>query len=129
MTSHITKRTTVIHDTVREAQELLSGMASHLFCEQLRSAIRYIDSLCDDRVPEDMSYPQSLGELCIELAQDSVRYWGEGTEKGTMGRNFAERLSRDIQDLRQLLYHKNYVSDMKEGPGWKEFIIHTGGKA
>jgi hypothetical protein len=100
MNSHITKRTTAIHDTVKEAQELLANVGRG----EGSRAKWVIEIITLFECP--LVFPQSLGELCIGLAQDSVRYWGEGTEKGTMGRNFAERLRRNIQDLRQLLYHK-----------------------
>ena len=55
------------------------------------------------------SYPQSLGELCIELAQNSLVYTDvtaipDGWVKTTY---FRRGLQRDIQELREKMWHKH----------------------
>lgn len=87
-----------IRETVREAQEVLAGMAMHRFCDGLRAARDYFDGLSFP-VRRAPTYPQSLGELCIELAQDDMaKYAAEGL--------FARGLLEDIQTIRRDMYHR-----------------------
>ena len=62
-----------------------------------------------------VTYPQSLGELCIEIANDLLRLTHVSPNKTyRLARNSLSPGShcfvitrRDVQTLRELLYHKN----------------------
>ena len=59
-----------------------------------------------DRYYGGGNYPQSLGELCIELAQDNYRCtWNH--YRSFIDGKFRRGLQRDIQELRRALFHKN----------------------
>ena len=51
--------------------------------------------------------PQSLGELCIEIAQDTMR---QITIEYNTPPGFWRTWPTDLQTLRELLYHKNRVT-------------------
>jgi len=111
----------IIGSTVREAQELLCKC---LFCSSHRYNLdlatlfpRYTGSpypishatkyvICEYPI----SPPQSLGELCIELAQKQVycpSFYHYKGQKIRIGFEYLDFIRRDIQELRTKMYHKH----------------------
>lgn len=91
-----------IKETVRLAQKLMYGIWMHDFCEQLRCARDYFDKLYDGKtVVQDVQYPKSLGELCLEEYENSLRWsamdWPE----------IKWKKSPNVDKLRQLMWHKD----------------------
>ena len=120
-----------IHETVRQAQDTLVRVRIN----QRPALFRRIFPPTDKPWPiygfPPVQYPQSLGELCIELSQDAFRAWKMGTTgprgftlhmswvpgqdrgitPGEWERNIRERGSchtttADIHALRIAMYHK-----------------------
>jgi len=84
----------VIRKTVSQAQDTLYRLKLG------RETQHIVD--CLDRCYGGENYPQSLGELCIELAQTKVR---NGVKHGIQFDVCLEK--RDIQELREVMYHKH----------------------
>ena len=92
-----------IMDTVKQAQALLCGI------QRGRERQYIVD--CLDWCYGGGNYPQSLGELCIELAQDNIRKSAENDYLSHL--NFVTGqtsddwpISRDLHALRQAMYYK-----------------------
>ena len=114
-----------IRNIVKQGQELLCAVRAGAFYQDLLSARDYYDSLYASWThinnPENgetlwainksrgnTAYPQSLGELCIELAQDYIRIMAKpALESYKRWPGTPWKLTTDLQILRELLYHKN----------------------
>jgi hypothetical protein len=129
----------VIAGTIRDAQELLYGLRQHLFCDGLRSARDYFDGLSASwmhlnnpengetfwtAIEKPAGLPKSLGELCIELAQDRIRRAHNTTTNimnviargGHLVQFDLRGLQKDIMELRNKLYHKHRCQVPVYGP-------------
>ena len=130
-----------IRNIVKQGQELLCAVRAGVFYQDLLSARDYYDSLyaswthinnpengktlwAIDKSRVNTAYPQSLGELCIELAQDKYLRWqididygllwmpSQDPERDNGLRNpddvigLGAETRSDIQALRELLHHK-----------------------
>ena len=141
---------TKIGDTVREAQDILARL-----CWNQRPALvkRVIPPLggpemCMWTWPR-VTMPQSLGELCIELAQDKYLGWQMDIEDGLIWvqsddpesenwlknpdqiHGFGTETRRDIQDLRRVMYHRNIEKEFGPNAGctlrfWVDYVHSNG---
>jgi len=110
---------TKIGQTVREAQDILARLAFHQYADEIRCQKRQLtDDGCriafltgarDDYVWPGL--PKSLGELCIELAQERLtRPFRNITPDGlgvVEGIYYFPHVKRDIQYLRRIMWHRN----------------------
>jgi hypothetical protein len=85
----------VIRNTVSQAQDTLCRI---WWGAKKREWLDYQDMF----MYSPGTYPQSLGELCIELAQTKVRNGVKYGIQFDVGRE-----KRDIQELRTKMYHKH----------------------
>lgn len=87
-----------IRNTVSQAQDTLYRLK---LGRENQGFIRAIERLFGGE-----NYPQSLGELCIELAQN-----GLGFDNARLFRyhklNITNKIRRDIQELRRVMWHKH----------------------
>lgn len=99
-----------IRETVREAQELTTklGCGSTGWVGMGPDWRNFLIRI------HPIQYPQSLGELCIELAQDrllKIRRTQDGipvvVKDGIAWYEPPIPIVRDIQELRQAMYHRN----------------------
>jgi len=100
----------VIRGTVRDAQELMYDLEYSMIC---RKMYEYRWKRRDKWANYQPQYPQSLGELCIELAQNSLVYTDvtaipDGWVKTTY---FRRGLQRDIQELREKMWHRANIGE------------------
>jgi len=128
---HYYRLGSVIRNTVSQAQELLCGIWRHQLCDGLRFARDYFEGLGapgtrEEKVGEiefhdgskipmtvtkvkakvqSVGLPQSLGELCIELARDNILRLSFTTWKWVPF--VSAGIGRDIQKLRETMYHKH----------------------
>ena len=141
---HYYRLGSVIRNTVSQAQDSICRLYFTPFLAEIREQAKrldedgkYIAFLTGAR--EDYVWPeppQSLGELCIELAQEEISYSGPVGCFGYTGivgepgepiyeyrfcpyvrRRGPIDVSRDIQKLRETLYHKHTkpVKERKTG--------------
>jgi hypothetical protein len=111
-TDHYYSLGSVIRNTVSQAQDTLCGLQLGSIARRLRDY--YASRFRDYDEPPGTTYPQSLGELCIELAQSSMAVveWTlvENTpsfKQWSIKTVPRESTRRDIQELRTRLYHKH----------------------
>ena len=123
---------TKIGQTVREAQDILARIGLHRYSD----GIRYLQNESDEEIKKTLfcmgamthyawpGPPKSLGELCIELAQDKYLGWQMDIEDGLIWvqsddpesenwlknpdqiHGFGTETRRDIQDLRRAMWHR-----------------------
>ena len=114
-----------IRNIVKQGQELMCAVKLGMLYQDLLAELDYYDLLCAswthinnpengetlwaiDKSRGNTAYPQSLGELCIELAQDYIRIMAKpALESYTRWAGTPWKLTTDLQILRELLYHKN----------------------
>jgi len=121
-----------VRQTVKEAQDILARLAYHKYAEEIREQQaegREYTKRALLRAGAIVSWPagppQSLGELCIELAQDKYLGWQMDIEDGLIWvqsddsesenwlknpdqiQGFGTETRRDIQELRIAMYHKH----------------------
>jgi len=94
----------VIRNTVSQAQDTLYRLRLG------RETQRWLDVVERMRPLKSMGPPKTLGELCIELKQDSMESAME-IERRWMGlisvKPYIDMARRDIQELRTKMYHKH----------------------
>jgi hypothetical protein len=117
-----------VRQTVKEAQDILWRLGLCIYYQNYWFGGTYGDYnrwLTGKESYPRVDYPQSLGELCIEMAQDKYLRWQMDIEYGLIWiqsndptrdnglRNpdqiygFGTETRRDIQELRRSLYHKH----------------------
>ena len=106
-----------IRNIVKQGQELMCAVKLGMLYQDLLAELDYYDLLCAswthinnpengetlwaiDKSRGNTAYPQSLGELCIEIAQDELYYIMPSWEP-----EFSDS-RRDIQTLREHLFHR-----------------------
>ena len=89
-----------IRNIVKQGQELLCSMNTGL---NRRALSDYWVFYPGFHGGDTSQYPQSLGELCIEIAQDTMR---QITIEYNTPPGFWGTWPTDLQALRELLYHK-----------------------
>jgi len=106
---HYYRLGSVIRKTVSQAQDTLYRLKLG------RETQRWLDVVDRLNPVQPAGPPQTLGELCLEVESDRLRfgvllaeYWGANVGQ-LMGKT---PICRDIQELREVMYHKH--KDPKE---------------
>ena len=109
--NHYYELGSVIRNTVSQAQDTLCRLKLGRETQEIQAKI--------DRLFYGDCWPQTLGELCIELAQDGFLKWHTGGDpchenvrrwwkwRGLLEKDGMSVSRRDIQELRTLMYHKH----------------------
>jgi hypothetical protein len=96
-----TRKTGVISGAVKDAQELLSKRDTYFNYDPYPKGHHGYSGY--PVIVHPAGLPQSLGELCIELAQDDISsIYTYFAESGQLAGQ-----KRDIQELREKMYHKH----------------------